>query len=348
MERYISSVKDLVLETRSKFSLIKTSADRGDAESCFKMGMLHLLGIKNPIDFKKAVRFFNDQSLVDNKEAKRLLGFISECEGDYSKAFQYYAKSSNSEKDSYLDAAIKERTQLQAYLKKLDLPDTSNKVLSEILSDYSKGKASKVGACIKIAAICNDEQTCYEVAKIMYDSNDYISATEWLQRGKIGPDKKLYVSINEKIEKTIKTVVSSKDIQIIDLDSDSLLAVEDTTPFLEKVKKACDKEATKGSAEWKEKNKKRIDTIIKIQEEKEEKERLEEEAAEEARQKKRKAIIWASIIGLLGFFLGLMADGTFISGVKGTVGMLFWYFVIRWYINRNKDKKKKKNGRRRK
>lgn len=348
MERYISSVKDLVLETRSKFSLIKTSADRGDAESCFKMGMVHLLGVKNLIDFKKAVRFFNDQSLVDNKEAKRLLGFISECEGDYSKAFHYYAKASNSEKDSYLDAAIKERTLLQAYLKKLDLPDTSNKVLSEIFSDYSKGKASKLGACIKIAAICNDEHTCYEVAKMMYDSNDYISAIQWLQRGKIGPDNKLYASINEKIEKTIKKIVSSKDIQIVDLDNNSLLAVEDPTPFLEKVKKDCDKETLKCSAEWKDKNKKRIDTIIRIQEEKEEKERLEEEAAEEARQKKRKAIIWASVIGLLGFFLGLIADGTFISGVKGTVGMLFWYFVIRWYINRNKDKKKKKNGKRRK
>ena len=45
MNKYITSVKDLVLETLSNFSIIKTSADKGDASSCFKMGMIHLLGI---------------------------------------------------------------------------------------------------------------------------------------------------------------------------------------------------------------------------------------------------------------------------------------------------------------
>ena len=88
MEKYITSVKDFVLETLSEFSLIKTSADRGDAESCVKMGMVYLLGIKKEIDFMKAAHYFSNPSLTNNKDANRLLAFTAECEGDYSKAFQ--------------------------------------------------------------------------------------------------------------------------------------------------------------------------------------------------------------------------------------------------------------------
>lgn len=160
MNKYITSVKDLVLETLSNFSIIKTSADKGDASSCFKMGMIHLLGINTAVDFKKAVKYFGNQSLVDNQDATRLLGLIAEFEGNFSQAFHYYEKTESSEKDSYLDKVIKGRNHLQDYLKKLDLPITLNKDISAILGDYTKGEASKMGASIKIAAICNDEQSC--------------------------------------------------------------------------------------------------------------------------------------------------------------------------------------------
>lgn len=345
MEKYITSVKDFVLETLSDFSLIRTSADRGDADSCFKMGLVHLLGIKKQIDFTKAARYFSNKSLADNKDANRLLAYIAECEGDFSKAFQNYAKASSSEKDSYLDATIKQRKQLQSYFKKLELPDTFNKELSVIFSDYAKGKASRVGACIKIAAICNDEPTCYEVAKIMYDSNDYISAIQWLQRGKIDSKNSLYTSINEKITKSLNNCVNSNDLQIIELANNSLIDIEDPTPFLETVKEACNQGAKKASDEWRDKTKKRIDTIIRVQEELEEKQRLEAEAEDEAREKKRKAIIMASAFGLAGFILGVMVEGTFMSGIKGAVGILFWYFLIKWYLNRKKDNNKKNNRR---
>lgn len=348
MEKYITSVKDFVLETLSEFSLIKTSADRGDAESCVKMGMVYLLGIKKEIDFMKAAHYFSNPSLTNNKDANRLLAFTAECEGDYSKAFQNYARASSSEKDSYIDATIKERKQLQSYFKKLELPDTFNKELSVIFSDYAKGKASRIGACMKIAAICNDEPTCYEVAKIMYDSNDYISAIQWLQRGNIDSNNSLYTSINVKITKSLNNCGNSNDIQIIELENNHLMDVEDPTPFLETVKEACNQGSKKANDDWKDKTKKRIDTIIRVQEELEEKQRLEAEAEDEAREKKRKAIIMASVFGLAGFILGVVVEGTFMSGIKGAVGILFWYFLIKWYLNRKKDNNRKKKNRNRK
>lgn len=95
MDKYITSVKDLVIEALSNFSIIKTSADKGDASSCFKMGMIHMLGIDTAVDFKKAVKYFGNQSLVDNHDANRLLAFIAELEGNFSQAFHYYEMPMN-------------------------------------------------------------------------------------------------------------------------------------------------------------------------------------------------------------------------------------------------------------
>ena len=141
--------------------------------------MIHLLGINTPVDFKKASQFFSNQSLSDNQDAIRLLGFIAECEGNYSLAFQKYAQAEGSEKDSYFDKVIKGRNHIQDYLRKLDLPRSLNKELSSILNDNSKDKTSKTGASVKIAVICNDEQSCLEAAKNLYDAKDFISAIQW-------------------------------------------------------------------------------------------------------------------------------------------------------------------------
>ena len=135
MEKYITSIKDLVIQALTNGSDIKANAESGDALSCFQMGMIHLLGINTPIDFKKASQYFGSPSLSDNQDAIRLLGFIAECEGIFSQAFQYYAQTESSEKDSYLDKIVKGRNHIQDYLKKLDLPATLNKEVSSILSD---------------------------------------------------------------------------------------------------------------------------------------------------------------------------------------------------------------------
>lgn len=337
MEKNITSVKDFVLETLSEFSLIKTSADRGDAESCFKMGMIHILGINTKVDFKKASHYFSSQSLMNDKDANRLLGFIAECEGDFSSAFQHYAKTENSEKESYFDKVIRGRNRIQDYLKKLDLPITLNNEISAILSDYSKkSKASKVGASIKIAAICNDESSCLEAANALFGSSDYISAIQWLQKGKISQDNSLYAAINEKFEKSKDAILHSKDLQILELDSNSLLSNEDPTPFLNSVKKTCEAASMKSSVEWKEKNKKRIGTIIKIQKEKEEKEWLAVQAEDERKERRKKRIIKHSIICIVLFVLGVAANkeggpsSDFLSGVIMVLSCYFWFYLIRW------------------
>ena len=310
MDKYLTSVKNLVIEALSNSSIIKTSADKGDASSCFKMGMIHMLGIDTAVDFKKAVKYFGNQSLANNQDVNCLLGLIAEFEGNFSQAFHYYERIENNEKDSYLDKVIKGRNKLQNYLKKLDLPITINKEISAILGDYTKGNASKVGACIKIAAICNDEQSCLEAAKCFYDSNDYISAVQWLQKGNIGLDNPLYAAINKSFEKSKETLLHSKEIKIIDLEDDSLLSSDDPTPFLNKVKKECEEASIKSSIEWKDKNRKHIGTLIRIQKEQEENERLEAEAAEAARRRRRKKIIkYSAIAAAILFFYIIGASG---------------------------------------
>lgn len=333
MDKYITSVKDLVIEAISHFSIIKTSADKGDVSSCFKMGMIHLLGINTAVDFKKAVKYFGNQSLANNRDAICLLGLIAELEGNFSQAFHYYESTESSEKDSYLDKVIKGRNKLQDYLKKLDLPITVNKDISTILGDYSKGKASKVGACIKIAAICNDEVSCLQAAKILYDTKDYITAIQWLQKGNVGLDNPLYAAIYKSFEKSRDALLHSEEMKIIDLDGNALLLSDDPTPFLNKVKKACDAASMKSSIEWKDKNKKQIGKIIRAQKEQEEKERLEVEAEEEARRKKKKRIIKHSVIILILFIIGVLMtkDDTspFVSGISCVLGAYFWYWVWR-------------------
>lgn len=317
MDKYVANIKDLVIQALTNGSEIKAKAGNGDAFSCFQMGMIHLLGINTPIDFKIAGDYLGNQSLKDNPDASRLLGFIAECEGKYSQAFHHYEKTESDEKDSYLDKVIKGRSHLQDYLKKLDLPITLNKVISAILSDYTKGKASRMGASIKIATICNDEQTCFEAAKCFYDSNDYISAVQWLKKGNIGLDNPLYDAINKSFEKSIDTLLHSKDMMVVDLEGDSLLSSDDPIPYLNKVKKTCEESSMKSAVEWKDKNEEQIGTLICFQKEKEENERLEADAAEAERRKRRKKIIKYSAIA---------------------VAILFFYIVGSIRSNDNSDK----------
>ena len=151
---YITSIKDLVIQMMANGSQVLFKANNGEPESCFKAGMMNLLGITTPVNFKKAIHYLNNQSLVGNQNAILLLAFIDECEGDYSKAFRQYAKTVSGETDTYIEKVIKGRNNLQDLLKNLDLPISFNKEISSILKDYGKGKSSRTGASIKIAAIC--------------------------------------------------------------------------------------------------------------------------------------------------------------------------------------------------
>ncbi len=307
MDKYVANIKDFVIQALTNGSAIKAKVESSDALSCFQMGMIHLLGIDTSIDFKKASQYFKSQSLSDNQDAIRLLGFIAECEGNYSQAFQYYAKSESSEKDTYLVKAIKGRNHLQDYLRKLNLPIAVNKVISSILNDYNQDKVSRTGASIKLAAICNDEPSCLEAAKYLYESNDYISATYWLKKGQIGPDNSMYVAINDKFEKYKSELLNSKIMQVVDLEVNTLLSNEDPTQYLTKVKESCDDASLKCSQEWKNKSKAYVDAIIKDYKDKEHKAYLQALAEEEARKKRRNNLIKLGAIAIAVLLVILLA-----------------------------------------
>lgn len=303
MEKYVTNLRDFVIEAMTNESQIQYMANIDKPEGNFMMGMIHLLGINTPVDFKKASLYFGNKSLSDDPDANSLLGFIAECEGNFSEAFQNYAKTESSDKDSYLVKVFKGRNNAQSYLKKLDLPTTLNKEISSLFSEYSKGKASKVGACIKIAAVCNDEPSCFEAAQALYDSKDYISAIQWLKKGGFGYENPLYSAINERFERAKQNLLQSNELQSIELDDNSLLSIVNPTPYLNKVMESCEKVSTACKKDWYQLIKKQIGKIIKEQKDKEHKAFLKEQAE---RKKKREDMIKYCVIGaVVLFFISL-------------------------------------------
>jgi len=308
MEQYVTNIKDLVFQALTSNSKIQYKANNDDHSGCFQMGMIYLLGINTAIDFKKASQYLGSQALSDNQDANCLLGFIAECEGNFSQAFHYYAKTESGEKDSYLEKVIKGRSHIQDYLKKLDLPTTLNKEVSSILSDYAKGKASRTGACVKVAAICEDEPSCLEAAKALFEAKDYISAIQWIKKGNVSADNSICVAINERFDKSKKDLLSSKLLQVVDLNSNSLLSKEDPTQFLNNVKKACDEASKKCLKEWRDKSKAYVNAIIKNKKDQEQQEYLAALAEEEARKKKRNKLIKYCAIAATAFVIILFAS----------------------------------------
>lgn len=307
---YITSIKDLVIQMMANGSQVLFKANNGEPESCFKAGMMNLLGITTPVNFKKAIHYLNNQSLVGNQDAILLLAFIDECEGDYSKAFRQYAKTVSGETDTYIEKVIKGRNNLQDLLKNLDLPISFNKEISSILKDYGKGKSSRTGASIKIAAICNDEQTCIEAAKCLFDAKDYTSAIDWLKRGNVGLDDPMYKTINEELKKTTLDLLNSKDLQVINLESNSLLSKEDPTPFLNKVRNTCNEASIICSKEWKDKTKPYIDKIIEDKRSQDYLAALAEEEEAKRRKSGRYILIGIAVLVLLGILVSLLPSSS--------------------------------------
>ncbi len=341
MEKYITSIKDLVIQVMSNGAEIKDKAEKGDAKSCFQMGMIHLLGINTPIDFKKASEFIGNQSLSDAPDANRLLGFIAECEGDFSKSFLCYAKVEVNDNDSYINKVIKSRNQLQQYLKRFKLDTNLNNEVSAILGDYKDNSSAKTGACIKIASLCNDEQTCLDAAQCLYETGDYISAMQWLKKGNVSAEHLLCKSITERFEKTKNSLKNSSDYQIIEIERNSLLGQDDITLFLDDIKRKCKNASLSCSKEWKENAQKRINNVIGAIKDSEQKARMAEEAEEEARKKKRKRIIIYAVAIIVVFLVGYFHEdkgelGGLAGGLAGIIGLIFWYFIIKWIIKKSK------------
>lgn len=263
MEKYVTNIKDLVIQTLTNGSEIKVKAESGDALSCFQMGMIHLLGINTPIDLKGASKFLSNRSLSDNPDANRLLGFIAECEGNYSHSFKSYANAGKASRP-YINKVFEERKNLQGSYKELGLPSTVfNKELTAILEEYVKGGSSQITASIKIANICNDTASCLDVAQLLYGKGDFISAKRWLHKGNIDSRNTLFSAIDKKLLEFKQSIIVSDEIQIVNLGGNSLLPSTETSYSCEDVKQICDDVAVTCLKEWKEKNSQEIDTIKK-------------------------------------------------------------------------------------
>lgn len=276
MEKYVTNITDLVIQALTNGSEIKAKAESDDALSCFQMGMIHLLGINTPIDFKKAGDYLGNRSLKDDSAASRLLGLIAECEGNYSRAFKNFANAERND-NTYINKVFDERKRCQDFIVKLDLPNTVfNKEISVILEEYVKGGNSQIDASIKIANICNDTVSFLDVAQLLYAKGNYISAKRWLQKGNIDSSNTLSLAIEKKLLEFKQSIIVSDEIQIVNLGGNSLLTSTETSYSFEEVKHNCDKVAVTCVKEWKEIVSQKINTIKKKWEE-EEKARVKKE-----------------------------------------------------------------------
>lgn len=286
MDTYITNIKDLVIQFMTNGKEMEAKAKEGDFVSCFQMGMVHLLGIKASIDLKKASEFFSNQSLADDVEAKRMLGFIAEFDGNYSLAFENYANAAgNNTKLVYIEKVIKERNNLQSLLKELDLPIVLNGEITTILTDYVRGGKFKIDASLKIATICDDQPSCILAAQNLCEINDYYSANMWLRNGNVPHDNPLYAFIQKNLENNQNGFDLPVIMEIIDIEGNKILSDSKTIPYTN-TKKICDEISSSNKSLWFETITQMIDTI-KAEEACRKKEEEERRKIKEALRKKR-------------------------------------------------------------
>ena len=325
MEKYVTSIKDLVIQALTNESGIKEKANSGDAEACYKMGMIHLLGINTPIDLRIADNYFSNKHLEEDSDAQRLLGLLAELKGNYSSAFKYYAKAANCSLDGsddlYIEKIRQEREKLRNMLNKWKLPvRVLNKVISSVLDDYLKGSDHRLYSIIKIAAICCDIPTCTVAAKSLSDIGDYPLAMQYLHIGNIGVDNLSYQMIERKLREMRNSIDISDYLQVIEIEGNSLLSDVDIVSVFAPARNALNKIADSCSRLWRKEVIPMIETIKKKWEKKEKerirkekKDRLEAEAEEEARKKRRKKVIKYSVIAavvLLLYIIGSLGGGS--------------------------------------
>ena len=354
MDKYITSLKDLIAETfRNSFKL-NESAKNGDQKACFQMGMVYLLGINTAIDFKKAKLQFSSQSLLNDHYAQRMLGFLSELDGDYSAAFMYYAKAAggvvDGSDDSYIKNVKQERETLRGWLNKWNFPvRVLNNAITTILEDYAKGGEKKEKACFEIAAICQDAVSCITVARILMGSGDYSDAMQWLQYGAVEKNNPMYQMIQSKIYENSRFINLSNVLEIIEIDGCSLLSNIDIAANFAPARNALNGISVRCSKLWRKEVMPKIESIKSIWK-KEEKNRIKKEEEdrqralkqaelleleEKIRKKKRRDKIINIILSILFLpyvWIGVSANMDFVSTFLGLMLFALPFLAVRWIV----------------
>ena len=348
MDNYITTIRDLMIQATYNISDIKTKAQDSDPEACFQMGMIHLLGIKTPIDFKKASSFFGNQSLADDPDACRLLGFINECEGNYSDAFNKYAKAAGTTgektKWSYFQKVFEGRSYLQRFFKKLVLPNAAfNNEITEIINEYIKGDKSRIDACIKLATLCDDEITCIETAQSLYEAGDLYSAKRWLQKANVTKTNELFIAIENRLLDSKKPIKLPDMLQVIDLKGNSLLAESNYSSSIIETKYTCDNISALCKKTWM----KDVSNLIEKIGNRIDKEEFIKKQIEEKKKEKRRKIdknLWLYIFGPIALIIITMTIVSITDG-KGTATIMPFivtsalfvvlpFLALRWIIRK--------------
>ena len=189
-----------------------------------------------------------------------------------------------------MNKVFEERGNLQGFFKKLVLPNAVlNKEITAIINDYIKGGESKVDASIKLATLCNDEITCLEAARMLYDAVDFYSAKRWLQKGNVANTNELFITIENKLSDSKRSLKLPDVLQVIDIKGNSLLAESSLSSSIFEIKNTCDDVSASCKKTWMEEVPNLIEKIGKRLDE-EEKERIKKQKEEEtARLKRQKA-----------------------------------------------------------
>ena len=303
------------------------------------MGMVYLLGITTAIDFKKAKLQFSSQSLLNDHDAQRMLGFLSELDGDYSAAFMYYAKAAggvvDGSDDSYIENVKQERETLRGWLNKWNFPvRVLNNAITTILEDYAKGGEKKEKACFEIAAICQDAVSCITVARIVMGSGDYSNALTWLQYGAVEKNNPMYQMIQSKLNETSSLINLSNVLEVIEIDGCSLLSSIDIAGIFAPARNTLNEKSVRCSELWRKEVMPKIE-IIKRKWKEEEKKRIQEEEEDELEEKIRKKKRRDKIIDIVLSILFLPYVWEYLMIDDDSVSLFcsaLTFLALRWFV----------------
>lgn len=281
MGKYVISIKNLIEQFKTNAIKISTKANNGNPESCFQMGMIHLVGINTKIDFNKAKIFFSNPSLDNCPDAKQLLGFISEVEGDFKSAFYNYSLANQSKK-SFIKKVHEERTNLRSYFKEIGLPNVElNGYITTLVDEYLHGKKPIIETKIKLASLIEDEQLYTEAVKAMVDVGDFLRAKAWTSKIDKEKNRTLCASIGKGLQDLTNGLCDFSSNDVIEIEDGSFLKETAVDNSFNDTNILWDDTIAQMKNDWQAKVRKEIDRLKKQIEEEEatRKRKLEEEEA---------------------------------------------------------------------